>query len=639
MAENGRSDGIPAGATPAGWQRIAIWTVLFQLAWYWRKIPELLFQGAMPDTDDYVRLQQVRNWLDGQGWYDLVQHRMDPPVGADIHWSRLVDLPLAALIRFFGLFSEQHMAERLAALVWPTLLLVLTVLVIIRICRSISEEFNPLLALMFTVTCVTALSEYMPGRIDHHSVQILFFTLTILGLVNPAKRWGGWLIGVAMATSISVGLDAVLLFALMLAWLGLEWSLGIDRHGERLSRVAAGLAVAALPLFVLNLPPASWFEARCDANSIVYLAALVGVAAGFATLAYSSRMLLFRTRMQTAIIRLGAGALTGGALLLALVTAFPQCAAGPYGAISDELKTRWLVNVAEAMGLVTIVGKYPELWFSGIAFSLFILVIGGLVVWKKHREAPQIIAIYAMVVLSVAATFIQYRALRIGIFASIPLCVVFAAMSWEWLQRKHSTGRHAPALAQVLVILAMMSPSWFVVGSIILPAKGESQPLSSTVTPASANPALANPGSADKAVQAEWRKGEIHPMCNRQEQYARLAALPAGHVMSDVNSGPVILVDTYHSVVGGPYHRNERAILDMVDFFETDLDKPRAIALRRPIDYVAWCDPGKPVTPELENNPALAIHLLKGTEPDWLERISNPDERLLLFKVRRDRLH
>ena len=629
MAESGKS----VSAEAAGWQRLALWTVLFQLAWYWRKIPDLLFQGAMPDTDDYVRLQQVRDWLGGQGWYDLVQRRMDPPMGADIHWSRLVDLPIAGLIKFFSIFCGEQLAERLAALAWPTILLVLTVLVIVRVCRSISSDFNPLLALLFTVTCITALSEYMPGRIDHHSVQILFFTLTLLGLVNPDKRWSGWLIGAAMAVSISVGLDSVLLFALMLAWLGLEWSLGIDRHGERISRVAAGLSISALVLFIFNFPPQRWFEARCDANSLVYLSALLGIAAGFGGLALMSGRLVFRTQMQTTIVRLGTGAVVGSTLLLALWHAFPQCASGPYGAISDELKTRWLVNVAEAMGLFTIVGKYPELWFSGIAFSLFLVLIGGLVVWKTHKQAPQVVAIYAMVVLSVAATFIQYRAMRIGIFASIPLCVIFARMSWDWLRENFNSGRHAPALAQIFVILAMLSPSWFVVGTIVFPKNVAEQSAAVVI-----GDAIAANAETPPASQAQWRKGEIHPMCNRAEQYERLAALPTGYVMSDINSGPVIIVDTAHSVVGGPYHRNERAVLDMVDFFETDLEKPRQIALRRGVDYVAWCDPGKPVTPELENNPALAIHLLKGTEPDWLERISGPDERLLVFKVRRDLL-
>ena len=52
---------------------------------------------TLSDTDDNMRIMQVRGLLHGQGWYDLRQYRLDPPFGADIHWSRLVDLPIAGI--------------------------------------------------------------------------------------------------------------------------------------------------------------------------------------------------------------------------------------------------------------------------------------------------------------------------------------------------------------------------------------------------------------------------------------------------------------------------------------------------------------------------------------------------------------
>ena len=59
--------------------------------------------GRFPDTDDVMRLVQVRDLLGGQGWFDLYQHRMNPPEGTLMHWSRLVDAPLAGVreIAFF----------------------------------------------------------------------------------------------------------------------------------------------------------------------------------------------------------------------------------------------------------------------------------------------------------------------------------------------------------------------------------------------------------------------------------------------------------------------------------------------------------------------------------------------------------
>ena len=45
-----------------------------------------------------MRMSQVRALLAGQDWFDLRQYKMNWPDGANIHWSRLVDLPLAGLI-------------------------------------------------------------------------------------------------------------------------------------------------------------------------------------------------------------------------------------------------------------------------------------------------------------------------------------------------------------------------------------------------------------------------------------------------------------------------------------------------------------------------------------------------------------
>src|ERR1700679_1153074 len=78
---------------------------------------------VLPDGDDYMRLQQVRDLLGGQSWFDLHQYRYVPPVGAPMHWSRLVDIPIATLILLFRPFTGQLVAERLAEVIVPLLTL------------------------------------------------------------------------------------------------------------------------------------------------------------------------------------------------------------------------------------------------------------------------------------------------------------------------------------------------------------------------------------------------------------------------------------------------------------------------------------------------------------------------------------
>jgi hypothetical protein len=94
-----------------------VWVVV--AAWFlwdrWGAIHWL----ALGDTDDNMRLMQVRGLLSGQGWYDLRQYRLNPPEGFNIHWSRLVDLPIAALILVLKPFLGTPWAERIACGVAP----------------------------------------------------------------------------------------------------------------------------------------------------------------------------------------------------------------------------------------------------------------------------------------------------------------------------------------------------------------------------------------------------------------------------------------------------------------------------------------------------------------------------------------
>ena len=104
--------------TLLAWVAVAAWYVWND----WNMVRWL----SLGDTDDNMRLMQVRAWLAGQGWYDLTNYRLNPPVGFNIHWSRIVDLPIAGLILFFRLFTSNDWAERLACGIAPLIPLSIT---------------------------------------------------------------------------------------------------------------------------------------------------------------------------------------------------------------------------------------------------------------------------------------------------------------------------------------------------------------------------------------------------------------------------------------------------------------------------------------------------------------------------------
>ena len=68
------------------------------LIWFalnWDTLVTVWTSGAYIDTDDAMKMVEVRDWMNGQGWFDMVAHRMDAPSGVLMHWSRLFDVPQA----------------------------------------------------------------------------------------------------------------------------------------------------------------------------------------------------------------------------------------------------------------------------------------------------------------------------------------------------------------------------------------------------------------------------------------------------------------------------------------------------------------------------------------------------------------
>src|SRR6266700_4270524 len=55
-------------------------TACFLLSARWPEMAQRLF-----DTDDAMRLVQVREFIDGRGWFDLYEPRLAPPAGYDTH--------------------------------------------------------------------------------------------------------------------------------------------------------------------------------------------------------------------------------------------------------------------------------------------------------------------------------------------------------------------------------------------------------------------------------------------------------------------------------------------------------------------------------------------------------------------------
>ncbi|WP_162527159.1 hypothetical protein [Sphingomonas solaris] len=263
---------MPAVAPPAGASRwrlglIGLW--LAACAWLLAGRAGAIAAMRMPDSDDALRLLQVRDWLGGQGWFDLRQYRLDPPAGADIHWTRLVDLPLAAIIVPLRPLVGVAMAEMVAAAAVPLVTLLAAMAVLAALARRLIVPaawwWAPLLLLLAS----PVMGMMAPLRIDHHGWQIVLVLTTMLGLTAADRRRGGMLAGLAIAASLTIGVEMLPYLVLAVVLAALAWVVDA-REGVRL-RWLCGAAGVGVAIGLIGFVPAGQrFAGTCDALSAAY---------------------------------------------------------------------------------------------------------------------------------------------------------------------------------------------------------------------------------------------------------------------------------------------------------------------------------------------------------------------------------
>ena len=161
------------------WRPIVFGLWLMFCAWFlfnkWASIRGF----ALGDTDDNMRMMQVRGLLHGQGWYDLRQHRLNPPIGANIHWSRLVDLPIAGLILGLRPLLGGPAAERWAVAIAPLLPYLLMLVSLALATRRLVDRRAYPVAILTLFFAGSTNGMFMPLRIDHHGWQLALLALSM----------------------------------------------------------------------------------------------------------------------------------------------------------------------------------------------------------------------------------------------------------------------------------------------------------------------------------------------------------------------------------------------------------------------------------------------------------------------------
>lgn len=541
-----------------------------------------------PDPDDTLRLQQVRDLLQGQNWFDLHQHRLDPhDGGVPMHWSRLVDMPLAGLILLLRPLLGGSLAEQVTMVVVPLLTLLAVVGLVARLAWHWLGPKAAACACLLVGLAGPLVSQLQPRRIDHHGWQVVTALLAMNGLMMRDARRGGWLAGLSLAAGLTISLESLPVtagFALAGAW---RWL----RGGENrlwLAHFMAALATATLAFFAATRGFGD-MAMHCDQISPVHLAVFIWGGVVLAALA--------RARGWPLWAQMAALALTGMVALALYGELAPQCRHGAFDMLTPRLRSIWYDNVGE--GLPFWRQSLPDA-VQMIVTPLAALLAALWVAWRGARMDRAFWGDYALVLaVAIAVALMVQRASAMSFaLAAVPLG---GALVEGWQAVRHSPQawqRLGLTLLMVLVVVPTMPLTLLT---------GPAQPGKASVTTSGA------PWGADVGT------------CPIPTGSRALAQAPRGLVMAPLDLGPALLLATPQAVLASGHHRGARAMDATLAAFTAPDDQAHAIVRHEGVTYVALCQ--NLLEPHMYGDvgpDGLAAHLLAGHAPNWLAPMPAP---------------
>ncbi|RWE27980.1 MAG: GtrA family protein [Mesorhizobium sp.] len=561
--------------------------------------PSLADYGG--DNDSMLRMVEVRDLLGGQGWFDLHQYRMGLAGGFVMHWSRLVDTPIALIILAFDAQGAgAATAERAAQIIWPLSLYGMTIFVILRASQRFAGANVAMPALVLSTAALFFLRIFSPGFLDHHNIQLLL-TAASLWLLMEAPPWriAAVLSGMCAGLTLAIGMETAPYVATLGAAVAVLFILD-EKERMTASGFGIGFAAVASVVFVATIHPSSWGAPQCDAFSSFQfvIAALSGL--GLA-------MLAGLPGQSTAKSRLIRMSMLAVAVAAVAVVFFPQCLAAPYADVDQRLRTYWLNDVVEAQPFFSVAVHQPKLMAARYVTPFIgILLIAFQLRSRRLRREEALAGLLLVVAFAVSLWQVRGSTFSVA-FAVLPLSA--------WIARI----RLQASIARSWRISTRMAAAWLM--SLNATWAGVAVAAQSMVQ------------TAPRAINSDPDHGLS---CGKPGDFRDLAAMPATTVLASSNLGSGILMFTGHRALAGPYHRNVGGNLAMFDAFMGTPEITRAVIEREHVGLVVICRGNSEEISLAQDAPlGLAAQLVKGRAPDWLELVAaTAGKPIEIYKVR-----
>lgn len=575
---------IGGTTTPSARWLILAW-ICCSIILLWLALDQLDVLGFR-DPDDAMRLQQVRDWLGGQAFLDVSQHRVNPPFGGPMHWSRIVDMPIAAIILLLRPVLGSHLAEVIACSTVPLLLLGALAWALHVASVRIAGKPAAILAPVLMLTTPTILVQFGPLRIDHHGWQILMATIALAGAMDIRPARGGMVAGAAMAVWLQISSEGLPYAALFGAVLALrQWR---DRdETPRFVAYALTLGSAALLLLAVLRGMAPLAHAQCDALSAAYIWPLIAFTIVTPIVFRIAAPVSATGRFAAA----GTGALAAAALFI--ITGKSCLTGDPFQSLGPVAYKLWYLHVMEGrpiweqgcsmMGLILL----PPL--AGLAGSIMAARVADT---AKARD--RWLAVALLLTGATLVAMLVMRAMSVAHVLALPGVAWLMLRLFRRAQQKTATiPRVFASSAVALLTPAALCALW-----------------------------IAATASAEKEEKSPTPAGE----CRTAAALSPLRQLPRSTLFAPLDIGPDILIRTPHDVIGTAHHRNAAGITAVVEGFTAPPAKAQAIlkALNsgKGPDYLVTCPSLNEFRHYAQEHPgSLAMILDKGGHPDWLKPV------------------
>ena len=551
----------------------------------------------MGDPDDQLRMVQVRDWLAGQSWWDITQYRMNPPYGGPMHWSRLVDVPIATVIVLLTPLIGQPVAEQAAAAIVPLLTYGVVLALYGSTARKLFGKSAALVAAASFLFIIPAIVQLAPMRIDHHGWQLaLFFAMMRALFDRQAPLKSGAIIGFCGALWIEISIEGLPFAAIFVGLLALRWIFPVANKQVHQPELPFAMALAILALgcaFLFSITE-SWSAAinYCDGLSPVHVFAFAAIASVIVAGLLSAK---FAKLHLNPVAKLALCAVAGlGGIAMVFLTA-PQCMGDAFGTLDPLVREYWFDRTAEGLPIWAVSLSYYAPLFFGLATGFIGL---GYILLRPDclpRDDKLHLALLYMACIVVGA-FVM----RTSVYA---LCVANMLLAPMIITLLAKAEQHQSVVTRIIPrIIAVFLPMSLLIGQNVVDKIAAAQSVKNV-----------NVQSAEK----EFIKEVLQ--CQKPASVAALGQLPNAQLMAGLDLSPAILLLTEHKVIATGHHRNQAAMSDVIRTFTGSVQQAERIFRERRVQYRATCDGSFEMEIYTRRAPkGFLAQIKQGSIPEWL---------------------